>query len=164
MPMNPHRSYRHSGVHGFTLVEILIVVLILGILAAIVIPQFADASDEARRTAFVESLLRFGRAAEMYQLETGQILPDPASGVLPAGFDAFVDEGKWTLPTPIGGAWDSVDDDFPGMSSGVGVHFSANQPTDAYMAALDTIFDDGDLNTGAFRKFAADRFYYIIIP
>ena len=37
-----------TGKKGFTLVEILIVVIILGILAAIVIPQFTEASNEAR--------------------------------------------------------------------------------------------------------------------
>ncbi len=40
---------------GFTLVEILIVVVILGILAAIVIPQFTEASTEAKN---IESLHR----------------------------------------------------------------------------------------------------------
>ena len=44
----PHTSLRKP--RGFTLVEILIVVIILGILAAIVIPQFTNASTDARKT------------------------------------------------------------------------------------------------------------------
>ncbi len=39
---------KHNRAKGFTLVEILIVVVILGILAAIVVPQFTSAADEAR--------------------------------------------------------------------------------------------------------------------
>jgi general secretion pathway protein G len=41
---------------GFTLVEILIVVIILGILAAIVIPQFTEASSEARVSNLMTNL------------------------------------------------------------------------------------------------------------
>ena len=37
-------AYRNRNNKGFTLVEILIVVIILGILAAIVIPQFTNAN------------------------------------------------------------------------------------------------------------------------
>ena len=43
-PIQLHRIARR----GFTLVELLIVVVILGILATIVIPQFSNASQQAR--------------------------------------------------------------------------------------------------------------------
>ena len=42
------RAVRNTVAKGFTLVEILIVVVILGILAAIVVPQFTNAANEAR--------------------------------------------------------------------------------------------------------------------
>lgn len=42
------RGVRNNVAKGFTLVEILIVVVILGILAAIVVPQFTNAANEAR--------------------------------------------------------------------------------------------------------------------
>lgn len=42
------RGVRNTVAKGFTLVEILIVVVILGILAAIVVPQFTNAANEAR--------------------------------------------------------------------------------------------------------------------
>ncbi len=44
--MRANRKHNRAG--AFTLVEILIVVVILGILAAIVVPQFTSAADEAR--------------------------------------------------------------------------------------------------------------------
>jgi len=50
----------HRGLTGFTLVEILIVVVILGILAAIVIPQFSNASVQARAVTLKDDL-RFMR-------------------------------------------------------------------------------------------------------
>ena len=61
---------------GFTLVEILIVVIILGILAAIVIPQFTNASTDARNSS-VRSLLQTVRSqVELYKLQHGDTLPD----------------------------------------------------------------------------------------
>ncbi|MDB5175045.1 MAG: putative fimbrial protein, partial [Phycisphaerales bacterium] len=44
------RHMRSTRARGFTLIEILIVVIILGILAAIVIPQFTSASNDARKS------------------------------------------------------------------------------------------------------------------
>ncbi len=52
---------------GFTLVEILIVVVILGILAAIVVPQFSSAAAESRDSAIRMSLNRIRQQLEVYK-------------------------------------------------------------------------------------------------
>jgi|SRR5688572_6599739 general secretion pathway protein G len=61
---------------GFTLVEILIVVIILGILAAIVIPQFTNASQDARRSSLASQLQTLRSQIELYKLQHGDQLPD----------------------------------------------------------------------------------------
>jgi general secretion pathway protein G len=60
---------------GFTLVEILIVVVILGILAAIVIPQFTGASTEAKESALVSDLQSIRSQIELYKIQHNDILP-----------------------------------------------------------------------------------------
>lgn len=52
---------------AFTLVEILIVVVILGILAAIVIPQFTSASETSRESALQQDLFRLRQQIELYK-------------------------------------------------------------------------------------------------
>ncbi len=61
---------------GFTLVEILIVVIILGILAAIVIPQFTNASQDARRSSLTSQVQTLRSQIELYRLQHGDQLPD----------------------------------------------------------------------------------------
>ncbi len=60
---------------GFTLVEILIVVTILGILAAIVIPKFTNASDEARSTTTKALLKTLRNQLELYKQQHGDEYP-----------------------------------------------------------------------------------------
>jgi len=54
---------------GFTLVEILIVVVILGILAAIVIPQFTEASTEAKLSSLCTDLQTLRSQIELYKIQ-----------------------------------------------------------------------------------------------
>jgi general secretion pathway protein G len=60
---------------GFTLVEILIVVIILGILAAIVIPQFTEASNDARESALASDLQTMRSQVELYKIQHLDCLP-----------------------------------------------------------------------------------------
>jgi len=60
---------------GFTLVEILIVVVILGILAAIVIPQFTEASTEAKMSSLCTDLQTVRSQIELYKIQHNDDLP-----------------------------------------------------------------------------------------
>src|SRR3954451_5706098 len=64
--MTVRRTVRKGG---FTLVEILIVVIILGILAAIVIPQFTSASQDARKSSLVSQLQTIKAQTELTRLQ-----------------------------------------------------------------------------------------------
>lgn len=54
---------------GFTLVEILIVVVILGILAAIVVPQFTQASTEAKQNSLCSNLQSIRSQIQLYKVQ-----------------------------------------------------------------------------------------------
>ena len=71
---------KHAMKKGFTLVEILIVVIILGILAAIVIPQFTEASQEARVSNLMTNLQTVRSQLLLYKTQHQEQYPGKAGG------------------------------------------------------------------------------------
>jgi general secretion pathway protein G len=78
---------RKTMAKGFTLVEILIVVVILGILAAIVVPQFTNAANEARQGNVETQTSTLENQLELYAAQNNGVYPtiaqlnaDPANG------------------------------------------------------------------------------------
>ncbi len=86
---------RSRAKRAFTLVEILIVVVILGILAAIVIPQFTDASQEATMSSVKSMLQTIRSQIELYRVKNNGVLPD-----LSADWDDLVD-GDYLQAAPV---------------------------------------------------------------
>ena len=65
---------RHAH-RGFTLVEILVVVVILGILATMVVPQFLEASIRAKSSSMLAQVQTVRKALEVYRTEHGNEYP-----------------------------------------------------------------------------------------
>lgn len=74
------KSLKNSAKRGgFTLVEVLIVVVILGILAATVLPQFTTANDDAKESALVQDLQTLRSQVELYKFQHNNEYPAAGS-------------------------------------------------------------------------------------
>ena len=76
---------------GFTLVEILIVVVILGILAAIVIPQFTEASTEAKTSSLCTDLQTMRSQIELYKIQHNDNLPGSGTASFQEALTMYTD-------------------------------------------------------------------------
>lgn len=93
--------------HAFTLVEILIVVVILGILAAVVVPQFIGAVEESSASTTEHELQKLRRAVEVFQVRNENTLPAVTAGDGTWG-DLIANTGEYLKEAPtnpyVGGA------------------------------------------------------------
>jgi prepilin-type N-terminal cleavage/methylation domain-containing protein len=104
------RAY-NPGFRGFTLVEILIVVVLLAILAALAIPQFGQATSDSRSAALMSDIQTFRRQLQVYKAEHTNTFPgqnivaqltqfsDP-SGNTSATRDALFPHGPYVASFP----------------------------------------------------------------
>ena len=146
---------------GFSLIELIIVVVIIGILSAIAIPRLSRGTEGASINAFVNEINNLAKAIDQYQVESGNQIADSSTGVLPTELADCLNANSWKGQTPLGGQWDIARDE-SGIVLAVGVHYMSSSPDEDALRQADAILDDGDLTTGAFRKIAANRYYLVL--
>ena len=98
---------------GFTLIEILVVVVILGILASIIVPRIMRRPEEARRTKAIVDIKAIETALNLYRLDNGvypsteqgleALVTKPTTGIIPKnwkeeGYLDKVPQDPWKNP------------------------------------------------------------------
>lgn len=66
-PMTIHQRIRRS--RGFTLIELMVVLVIIGVLAALIVPNVLDRTDDARKTAAKTDIASLTQALKLYKLD-----------------------------------------------------------------------------------------------
>lgn len=97
---------KRNGMTGFTLIELMVVIIILGVLAGLIIPRVMGRPDEARQAKATMQIGALESALKLYKLDNGNyptteqglkaLVEAPTSGKLPRNWRAggYLEKGK----------------------------------------------------------------------
>jgi len=104
--MNSKFSLRNSDCRGFTLIELMVVIVILGILAGLIIPRIMGRPEEAKRLKANMQIESLETALKLYKLDNGMypdteqglqaLVEQPETGTQPKSWrkGGYLDKGK----------------------------------------------------------------------
>ncbi|MCX7274200.1 MAG: type II secretion system major pseudopilin GspG [Burkholderiales bacterium] len=101
MALGKRRGPNRFGLGGFTLIEVMVVIVILGVLAALVVPRVMNRPDEARVVAARQDIASVMQALKLYRLDNQRypsteqglqaLVTRPTSGPAATNWKAYLD-------------------------------------------------------------------------
>lgn len=159
------------GSGGFTLIELMVVIAILGILAAIAVPNYIRYRKKAQISEIASNLKNFKTGFIAYAVDTGDFPDDSHTDTGPYGLpnteiEDYIMLHEWVTPTALGGRynWEGANTYWPTYPNGsgyIGISIDGATAPQKDLRFLDGLLDDGNLLTGTFRKIGS-RYTLII--
>jgi general secretion pathway protein G len=98
----PVQRLQRALQHGFTLIELMVVLVIIGVLAALIVPNVLDRADDARVTAAKTDIANLTQALKLYKLDNQRyptseqglqaLVARPAAGPAATNWRPYVDK------------------------------------------------------------------------